>query len=781
MTHNHLYHSNLWFIAILSVLVYLTSCSTTRHLPEGDLLYIGVEDIEVNMQDTVDEAVREIVASTLEVQPNSALLGSAYKRSPFPIGLWAYNAFYTEKTSGFKHWLWSILKSDPILVSQVNPMLRCHATELALADEGYFGAKVVYDTVYHFRDSLKAKLSYQVDCPRASRLTSIQYMPTSSIVIDTLLGQTTDQSFLKEGNRFCATDLENEKKRINTLLHEQGYYYYRPEYIQFLADSSQTEKEIALRVYLDRELSSKHILKPCVIDSLSFNLDYGMGRESNQTDNAAFGTIAYRGRLSIKPKYLRAMIPFDSSAVYHPSYANLLKKKINRLNTFRYTSVNYQLRSDSTINQSDTSHLVMNVNATYDYPWNGMLEFKALAKDNHQVGPGMEITVQRRNCFGGGELLSAELTAGYEWLTGKRTYTGNHNLLNSYEFGMKTSFNIPRLQLPPILRVDSDYPVSTTYTLSANIMRRSGFFQMFKGSGEIRYDFYTNDVSSHSITPFKLTYTSMMETSHKFDSIIAGNRVLKQSFENQFIPAIEYTYLYDNRTVMGGRLSQQWLQVTISEAGGILNGIMSWVGSRPKGERQLLWQPFSQYIKATVDFRNYFTLSPRLTLASRLLGGIAYAYGNSSVVPYSEQFYIGGANSLRGFSIRSLGPGNFTPTGNRYGYMDQTGDLKLEANIELRFPIIGDLQGALFADAGNIWTIRNNQERPDGQFEMKHLLKDLATDIGIGLRYDLGMLVVRFDVGVPIHDPSEKDSKYYNIDGSFFGNLGYHLAVGYPF
>jgi outer membrane protein assembly factor BamA len=195
-----------------------------------------------------------------------------------------------------------------------------------------------------------------------------------------------------------------------------------------------------------------------------------------------------------------------------------------------------------------------------------------------------------------------------------------------------------------------------------------------------------------------------------------------------------------------------------------------------------LWQRFSQFVKGTVDLRNYFQLNRSTVLATRLLGGVAYAYGNSSVVPYSEQFYIGGANSLRGFSVRGIGPGRYHTGTDRYAYMDQTGDVKLEANVELRFPVAGDLQGALFADAGNIWTMRNEESRPGGKFDADRLLKDLATDVGLGFRYDLGMLVVRFDVGVPLHDPTDgSEGSYYNITGSFFGNLGYHLAVGYPF
>ena len=273
-----------------------------------------------------------------------------------------------------------------------------------------------------------------------------------------------------------------------------------------------------------------------------------------------------------------------------------------------------------------------------------------------------------------------------------------------------------------------------------------------------------------------------MSTSEKFDSVVAENPVLKQGFANQFVPQIVYSYLYDNNSSGNNRSNKQFLQLTVAEAGGILDVLMGEFGShRKQGDRRLLEQRFSQFIKATIDFRNYFTIKDDVVLASRLYGGVIYAYGNSEVAPYSEQFYIGGANSLRGFSIRGIGPGHFVPGENRYSYMDQTGDIKLEANVELRFPISGDLKGALFADAGNIWTMRNEETRPNGQFTGNGFLNQIATDVGLGIRYDLSMLVVRMDIGIPIHDPSSTKDKYYNPTGSFFGNLGYHLAVGYPF
>jgi outer membrane protein assembly factor BamA len=170
-----------------------------------------------------------------------------------------------------------------------------------------------------------------------------------------------------------------------------------------------------------------------------------------------------------------------------------------------------------------------------------------------------------------------------------------------------------------------------------------------------------------------------------------------------------------------------------------------------------------------------------MRLATRLMGGFVYAYGNSTVAPYSEQFFVGGANSIRAFTVRTLGPGRFRSNQSKYAYMDQTGDLKFEANVELRFPLFGNLNGALFVDAGNVWLIREDENRPGGRFNLSHLANDIALGTGVGLRYDMEFLVLRLDLGMAIHDPYDTGkSGYYNIP-KFTDGLGLHFAIGYPF
>ena len=768
-------------LTALSMTLLSVACSTTSKLPEGEILYTGVERIDVSNVDTVDASVLANVASALEVAPNSSFLGSAYHMSPLPFGLWIYNSLYTTKEKGLRHWIWNRFKSDPTLLSQVNPEVRAHAAEIKMEEEGYFDGVVTFDTIFNAKNPRKAKIAYKVSYPHKSTLSQVRFISTHVPGIDSIITHTQHQSFLRAGDRFNVDNLEAEKQRIVSVLRDSGYFFYNADVIRYLADSTLSSNKISLRVLLNYEADPKQ-LKPCVIDSVLYTLDWGAGLKKSNHDSIDFMRIDYNQVLGVKPRYLRQTIPFVKGSLYNPSKVSLASTKISRLNTFKYTQTGFSILNDEANARPDTTSLLFQVNSTYNYPWQGTLEAKAIYKDNQQVGPGISFMAQRRNCFKGGEVFQGELTAAYEWMTGRRSIGNSGGIFNSYEFGYNLSLTVPRLHLPRFIRPDFENPVATRYAISTDIMRRAEFFNLLKATGELSYTFYTSKISSHTITPLKLSFSKLLSTSERFDSVVAVNPVLRQSFADQFVPQIVYSYLYDNTSAANSGRNKQYLQITVAEAGGILDAWMGQFGShRKQGERRLFDQPFSQFVKATIDFRNYYTIKEDVVIASRLYGGVIYAYGNSKVAPYSEQFYIGGANSLRGFNIRGVGPGLFDPGNNRYSYIDQTGDIKLEANVELRFPVSGDLKAALFADAGNIWTMRNDESRPNGQLKGKDFIKQIATDVGFGFRYDLGMLVVRFDIGVPLHDPTSSDDKYYNITGSFFGNLGYHLAVGYPF
>ena len=268
-----------------------------------------------------------------------------------------------------------------------------------------------------------------------------------------------------------------------------------------------------------------------------------------------------------------------------------------------------------------------------------------------------------------------------------------------------------------------------------------------------------------------------MHTTAEFDSIMAANPAVAQSFRSQFIPQMIYSYTYDRQLNRDNGIN---FSFSIQEAGNIFWA--AWRACGIKGEKHLFGTPFSQFVKGQAQVVWNRRLWGDHHLVSRVAVGAEHAYGNSQQVPYSEQFYVGGANSIRAFTVRSIGPGSYRAPGDTPDdYFDQTGTFKFEANVEYRFPIAGPLHGALFVDAGNVWLLKADPTRPGGKLEASTFLRDLALGTGAGLRFDISMLVIRADLGIGIHAPyNTGHGGYYNME-SFRKSLAFHLAIGYPF
>ena len=404
------------------------------------------------------------------------------------------------------------------------------------------------------------------------------------------------------------------------------------------------------------------------------------------------------------------------------------------------------------------------------------LEANVTSKSNSYLGPGLVFGVPHNNIFGGAERFSLKFNANYEWQTGRNS----SSVFNSYEFGLQASLAFPRLLAPKFIRRTNRELNWTTITLGADVLNRPHYFRMAEFDAGLTYEWHPTRNSQNSLTLFKLSYTKLMRTTHEFDSIMNENPAVALSFRSQYIPQLSYTYSL-NKFLERANMNGINIQATFTEAGNLFDGIYRACGV--KGEKKLFGTPFSQFVKGQFQFVYSRRLIRGLDqwLVSRVLVGAAHAYGNSTEVPYAEQFYIGGANSIRAFTVRSIGPGSYRPPRTQQnGYFDQTGTFKFELNTEYRFPIVSVLHGAGFVDAGNIWLLKDDPMRPGGKLRGSTFFRDLALGTGIGLRVDIGMMVIRGDLGYGLHAPYDTGtSGYFNI--KFKNAFAFHLAIGYPF
>ena len=644
-----------------------------------------------------------------------------------------------------------------------------------LGNNGYFGAKADYELIYNKRNPKKARIKYRIEVPEAYTLDTIE-LPAPTTPVTRFIDSINSSSILQKGDRYCLDSLSFERNRITTALRNNGYFYFRPEYIEYLADTTLSPGKVALRMTLKKGIPAQ-ALKPYYVGGVTVRLNRATGDGTPDTIRYPRMTVAYYKPIRLKKWVLPKNITFKPGEIYSIATQNETQSNLGRLGIFRTVAV--EVTPLDSLMRKDS--LDVTIQATFDVPLEATIEANVSSKSNSYIGPGLIFGINHNNVFGGGEKLSVKLNGSYEWQTGGGSQHGKASLFNSYEVGLNSSLTYPRIVpgfLPQLPRTRK-YPAYTRFQLGANLMNRPHYFRMVSFNGSMSYDYRTSLRAGHSVTPFKLVYTKLLNTTESFDKTMEENPAIALSFRDQFIPSSSYTYTYD--TSYGREVDNRFIwQFMGMSAGNILSGITSLFGQH--GEKHIFGSSFSQFVKGSAEMKYYHRFRAEHWLATRLFIGAEHAYGNSKEVPYSEQFYIGGANSIRAFTIRSLGPGSYVPAKDDVdGYFDQTGTFKLEANIEYRFPIWGDLHGAAFVDAGNIWLLKKDPKRPGGELDRKTFLKDIALGTGIGLRYDIGMLVLRGDLGIGIHAPYDTGKKgYYNMT-SFKNSLAFHLAIGYPF
>ena len=766
------------YITALACLL-LLSCSTTRNLPEGEVLYTGIKEIEFTDRKTNaatpigDEAITEISA-TLDCPPNSAIAGSSRYRG-IPFGLWWYNSFVNSKSKIGK-WFFKKFAATPVLLSDVKPELRAQVAGNRLHNFGYFNGKVTEEIIYSKRNPRKAKVSYTVTLDPPYTYDSIEYRKFTQGE-DSLISSTLRKSNIVKGEQFSVPNLTAERDRISALLRNNGYYYYQNSYITYSADTINNPGHVSLRIE-PREGLPAEVRKPWHIGRTTLKITKP-GIRSAHTDTLTFRNLTYiynGNKPPVRPGTILRNIQLRRGTLYSQERQSLTLQQLSSTNIFDGLNISFTPQKGNTA--GDT--LDMNITAQLGKPYDFTFELNATTKSNDQIGPGSRITLSRNNLFRGGETLKFSLFGSYEWQTDSDV-RGKESVINSWEIGSNVSLTFPRIFFPLIHRRHLRFPSSTSFSIYGNQLNRSGFFKMVHVGGEAAYTLKPKPTTTHKVIPFRLTYDMLQRTTAKFDSIVSGNRSIANSFRDQFIPAMQYSVTYDNAAT--SHRNKTWWETGITSSGNIVSLAFCAFGEKwDEKNKNLFDNPYAQFMKVTTEVRNLFRIDSRNHIATRFMAGAIASYGNSTTAPYSEQFYIGGANSLRAFTVRSLGPGGYHPAdATRYSYLDETGTLKFEANVEYRTKLFGDLQGALFVDAGNIWLLREDKERPGGKFSLKDFADQIALNTGFGLRYDLQFLVLRFDVGIALHYPYDTGkSGYYNVP-SFGKGYAWHFAIGYPF
>lgn len=752
------------------VAIVVASCSATKGVPEGDQLFTGLSKIDYQDYEGGDHfaMTQAEVEAALAAEPNGALLGSSYYRTPFPISLWIWNEFSGSK-SVLGKWMTKSFGKAPVLMSWVNPALRASVASDVLRRHGYFQGKVDYDVITK-KNPKEAKIGYTVNVGRLYTIDSLRYVNFPAYA-DSLINSARDQALLRDGDPFDVAYLDAERTRISNLFRNHGYYYYQPDYAAYLADTITEPGKAQLRLQLSDSI-------PTVAKHKWYigKVNIGLRRQFMERPNDSITRRGMKMRFSgkrppLRPRVLINNITIRPNQEYNYDNYTQTMGKLGDLGLFSMTDFRFTPRD--TTATCDTIDL--NLNMVFDKPYDVYVETNLKGKTSGGLGPELILGFTKRNVFRGGEKLDINAHGNYEWQTG-HSADGTSSKMSSYEYGADAALELPRLLVPFHVRRRLTSAPSTIFKISSDVLNRSDYFKRHVVSGELTYRFQTSPNSIHEFSPLTLQYEYMQHETDAFKEIVATSPYLQRTMANQFVPQMRYTYIYTSPATYRNPI---FWQTTVSEASNILSlGYMAAGDKWSAKDKKLFKNPYAQFLRLETNFRKTWQISEHSQLVGHLSGGVVWTYGNSDAAPYSEQFYVGGANSIRAFNTRSIGPGSYYTKEAGYSYLDQTGDIKLLANLEYRPRIFGNLYGAIFLDAGNVWALRDDGYRTGSVLKLKSLPSQIALGTGVGLRYDLQFFVIRIDWGIALHSPYK--GGFYNLP-SFKDGQCINFAIGYPF
>ena len=760
----------IYFSLLVGLAMITGACSNTRFLADDQLLYTGKNEVFVSDSEKInDRLVKQITESATFIKPNNSLGG---KRLLLPVGLWIYN--YRKPGENKKPgWFYRTLAKEPVLVSTANPEVRSRKLESDLFGNGYFNASVwsVIDT--SSRNQRKAGITYFIKPDKPFRYNEIYFEPPVDAV-DTLINSFKDDKVLVSGDVFSLDKVKSETKKITDRVIEEGYFYFNQANVMYTADTTRIPHKIDLRIGKNTE-AFPNTTRKYYIDDIMVRIT----EDSDSTDlNQSIDTIRNDGieiiskGMRFKPEVISRSIYFRKGDTYSASQHRKTTTRLNSYGIFKFINVRYVPDSDSLANKLD---ILIELSPAKDIGLD--LEANVVTKSTGFSGPGIVATLAHGNVGGGANRLQLKLNGGVEWqLTNKSTSSLG---TISYNAGLSASMIFPKFIAPSWFINTGRFNLpQTSVTLGFEFLNKIQYYRMSSVNLGFGYQWKKPDRITHAFYPVFINSINLLKTTPEFDSILTANPYIRKSFEEQFIVGMKYDFIYDNSATK--QPNGFYFQAGVSSAGnalGLLKKVSSEEGDRPYSVGGSV---YSQFMKFSADIRYYRNFYNK-SLAFRLYSGIGFPYTNSVVMPYVEQFYSGGSNSIRAFIARSLGQGNLQIPDSS-DIVDQTGDIKLEGNIEFRFRMSKILHGAIFLDAGNVWLMNPDETRPGAEFNFDTFTDQLAVGTGIGLRLDFNFFILRIDVGFPLRTPYiENGSNWLRSPSKSWHDKVFNLAIGYPF
>ena len=718
-------------IVISAMALLVCGCSATRDLPEGSYL---LDDVKV----VADGKYHDINTNQLKTYVRQKGNSRWFSAVKLPLGVYAMAG----RDSSWINRTLRNMGEAPVAYDSVQAEMTCRDLQQALQNKGYLDAQV---ELYVDKKGKKLDAVYVLHPGQPYYLLELDYVIEDTAIARLLKGQ---KQQLHSGMQFSVEALANERSNITKFLQNQGYYRFHKEYITYTATKDEEQHGVNLTLRLQQQHKAYNIA----------SVEYEGGADDQ--------------RLHLRPKVLSENTFLEVGKPYSATRLQDTYNHFGRLGAVRYTNIAFEQHPDTTLLDAKIQVLT-NKPSTISFQPEG-------TNTAGDFGAAASLTYQNRNLFRGSETFSLQLRGAYEAIKGLEGYSNQ----NFTEYSVETRLSFPRFIVPFLSRSFRRSTLATSdLSLIYDTQDRPEFHRRVLTAGWSYQWKPRNHHDSYRFDLLNLNYVFMPWISETFkkeylDNETNQNVILRYNYEDLFIMRMGFGYAYNNGHVA--------LRSNIETAGNLLGACSKIFGSTENslGQYELFNIAYAQYVKGDFDYTQEILKGTNDQLVFHIGIGVAYPYGNSEVLPFEKRYFSGGANSVRGWTVRSLGPGRYKDKDGRINFITQTGDVKLDLNVEYRTKLFWKFNGAAFVDAGNIWTIRDYEGQPGGQLKLNSILNDLAVSYGLGLRLNFDYFILRFDLGMKAVNPAyeiDSDDHYPLIHPKLSRDLAFHFAVGMPF
>lgn len=730
-------------VSTLIIVVTISACSASKFIPEGSYL---LDDIKIK-SDTKN-------IETSQLEPYIRQKGNSKWFSLFKVPLGTYALSGRDTTKWINRKL-QALGEGPVLFDSLQAEQTCNDLSNVLHGMGYIKAQVDY--ALKREKKKKVKVIYNLHPGKRYHISSINYDIQDKNIDSVLKNKKFHSTNLRIGMPFMVSVLDNEREQITDFLNNNGYVNFHKDFISYSADTISGSTDIDITLHLHKFIS-------------------GNGEEETEHKQYTIGKINYHAngdfdKIPLRKSVLEENTIIEAGKLYNADELQKTYNRFGRLPIVKYTNIKFTERPDSNILDCNIGISTNKINSISFQP-----EGTNTAGD---LGAAASLTYENRNIFRGAETFSIKLRGAFEAITGLEGYQNQ----DYEEYSLEAKLLFPRFVVPFLSKkFKKQSTAMSELTVSYNMQNRPEFHRrVFTASWRYRW----NDISGKKSYKFDLIdlnyiYMPWISTTFKeeyLDDVNNRNSILRYNYEDLFIMKLGFGMSFNN--------GDEAYKINVETSGNFLSGISHLLGSKRNEDNQytLYNIAFAQYVKGDFDYTKIIMFDRNNSLALHAGLGIAYPYGNSKILPFEKRYFSGGANSIRGWSVRGLGPGKFKGTNGAIDFINQTGDIKLDLNIELRSFLFWKVYGAAFIDAGNIWTIRAYEEQPGGQFRFKDFYKQIAVAYGLGIRFNFDFFILRFDMGMKAINPAyNSNNEHYAIfHPDFSRDFAFHFAVGLPF